>query len=139
MKATRQRVETEHSKALAAWAELQSVTLPELKRLFHWPNGGLRDRKTVIRKGKAVSYSPTGNLLKAMGAKPGPLDYWLFVPRRGFCGMSFDMKVGREKLSAAQQDFADQLVKCGFHVPGPFYDWEAAARAIQAYLALPAQ
>lgn len=138
MKATRQRIEVEHSKALATWAELQAVTLPELQHLFHWPNGGMRDRKTVIRKGKAVTYSPTGSLLKAMGAKPGPLDHWLFVPRGRFCGMAFEMKASAsDKMSQAQTQFADQLKRCGFHVPDPFYDWETAARAITAYLALP--
>jgi len=138
MKAARQSVELQHSKALAAWAQLQAVTVPELNHLFHWPNGGARDRKTVIRKGKAVTYSPAGVMLKAMGAKPGPLDYWLFVPRRGFAGMAFEMKASlAEKMSKEQRDFAAQLVKCGFHVPDPFYDWESAARAITAYLALP--
>lgn len=138
MKAARKRVEVEHSKALATWAEMQSVAIPELKHLFHWPNGGARDRRTVIRKGKAVTYSPTGALLKAMGAKPGPLDYWLFVPRGGHAGMAFELKSSAsEKMSPEQSDFAEQLVKCGFHCPGPFYNWESAARAIQAYLALP--
>jgi len=137
MKAARQSVELQHSKALAAWAQLQAVTVPELNWLYHIPNGGMRDRKTVIRKGKPVTFSPAGAMLKAMGAKPGLLDYVLFVPRGRFCAMAFELKAPGEKLSKEQRDLSAQLVKCGFHVPDPFCDWETAARAITAYLALP--
>lgn len=137
MKSARQSIELQNSKALATWAQMQSVAIPELNWLFHWPNGGARDRKTVIRKGKAVTFSPAGAMLKAMGAKPGALDYWLFVPRGRFCAMAFELKAPGEKLSKEQRDLSAQLLKCGFHVPDPCVDWESAARAITAYLALP--
>jgi len=137
MKPARQSVELQHSKALAAWAQLQAVTVPELNWLYHIPNGGMRDRKTVIRKGKPVTFSPAGAMLKAMGAKPGLLDYVLFVPRGRFCAMAFELKAPGEKLSKEQRDLSDQLVQCGFHVGGPYVDWEMASREIQAYLAMP--
>lgn len=110
--------------------------MPELNWLYHIPNGGMRDRKTVIRKGKPVTFSPAGAMLKAMGAKPGLLDYVLFVPRGRFCAMAFELKAPGEKLSKEQRDLSAQLVKCGFHVPDPYFDWETAARGIQCYLAL---
>jgi hypothetical protein len=134
----RARIETQHSEALATWAATQSVTIPDLKWLVHWPNEGKRDRRTVTRKdGTTRTFCPSGVQAKRMGAKAGALDYWLFATRADFSGMAFELKAPGEKLSKEQADWTKQLLENGWHVPGPFYSWDEAARAVIVYLALP--
>ena len=94
----------------------------------------MRDRRTN-KKGQV--YSPTGVLLKKMGAKRGPLDYFFPVRRARFVGMAFEMKAPGGDMTDEQSDWADHLLQQGWHVPGPFTDWSEAARAVQAYLVLP--
>lgn len=55
-------------KACVQWADAQSAALPELKALFHPPNGGHRDARTGAR-------------MKRMGAKAGVPDLCLPVVR----------------------------------------------------------
>jgi hypothetical protein len=49
---------------------------------WHTPNGELRDHKTRRRRsdGKLIRYSPTGQKLKAMGAKRGVPDLTFIMP-----------------------------------------------------------
>lgn len=128
--------ETQHSVALATWVAINLPMHPDLKFFTHIPNGGLRDRRTVTRKGRQVTYSPTGALLKRMGLRRGLLDYMLIARRGPYCGLAFELKSQSGSYSDEQADWAEQLCVCGFHVPGPFCCWEVASREVLAYLAL---
>lgn len=44
------------------------------------PNGDARDRKTVIRNGKQITFSPAGKRLKKEGARAGVFDLFLAKP-----------------------------------------------------------
>lgn len=72
---------TEHDEqvALFAWAAIAQNTVPELKMLFHVPNGGSRNPIEAAR-------------LKAAGVKPGVPDLFLPVPRPGWHGLWIEMK-----------------------------------------------
>jgi hypothetical protein len=60
--------EDELHRACVRWAEAQSAALPELKALFHPPNGGHRDARTGAR-------------MKQLGAKAGVPDLCLPIVR----------------------------------------------------------
>jgi len=47
---------------------------------WHTPLGELRPKKTTVRKGRRVTYSPTGKKLKDMGAKNGIADVIIAEP-----------------------------------------------------------
>lgn len=94
--------------------------LPELALLYAIPNGGKRHKVTAAR-------------LQAEGVRAGVLDLCLPVARQGFHGYYLEMKVGRNKLTAAQKLWADVLTKQGYAV-SVHYDWTDAARALVLYL-----
>lgn len=79
------------------------------KRIFHIPNGGFRDKKTVYSKraGKNITYSPTAQKLKQQGTLAGVWDIFLSVPKKGFSGMYIETKAGKNGLSEHQKVFME--------------------------------
>lgn len=73
--------EQAHQKAVMCWAGLPEVRekYPELKWLFHIPNGGFR------HKSEAATF-------RAMGVKPGVPDLCLPIRRFQFSGLWIEMK-----------------------------------------------
>jgi len=113
---------TEHSQqaALFAWIA-QQTDYPELKLAFSIPNGGHRDKVTAAR-------------LKAEGCKAGVWDIFLPVPRGRWHGLFVEMKVGNNKLTRYQEDFANKLdVWYEFVV---CYSWDEARTALISYVRL---
>lgn len=82
--------------------------------LFAIPNGEIRDKKTVYRKGVAHTFSPTGNKLKLMGVRKGIPDLMLAVPMRGYHGMFIEMKFGKGTTSPEQKEKIQQLTNNGY-------------------------
>ena len=64
---------------LMVWAEYSLAKLPELKLLFHIPNGGSR-------------HPAEAGKLRAMGVKAGVPDLFLPVPRGIYHGLFIEMK-----------------------------------------------
>src|ERR1035437_10102229 len=79
------------------------------KRIFHIPNGGFRDKKTIYSKkaGKEITYSPAAQRLQRQGTLAGVWDIFLSVPKKGFSGMYIEMKAGKNTLSDLQQEFME--------------------------------
>jgi hypothetical protein len=119
-----------HGVFLNRWAFHASATRPELKRLFHVPNGGWRSPAVA---GK----------LKAQGVKAGIPDYALLVARGPYHGLLIELKVpaypqyGKKAgvVSPEQEDWLQHLHAEGYccHV---CWGWEEARDAILAYLDL---
>jgi hypothetical protein len=83
--------------AVMEWAELQSGKFPQLKLLFHIPNGGSR-------------HPAEAKKLKAMGVKPGVPDLFLPVPGRKCYGLFIEMKrVKGGTLSENQKEWISAL------------------------------
>lgn len=63
------------------WANWNLQRFPELKMLYHVPNGGKRNPAEAAR-------------FKAMGVKAGVPDLCLPVPMNGYAGLYIEMKYG---------------------------------------------
>lgn len=102
------------------WANWNTGRFPELKLLFHVPNGGKRNAAEAAR-------------FKAMGVKPGVPDLCLPVPMNGFAGLYIEMKYGKNKTTDAQEEWIDALRRQGYKVT-VCYGGEAATKELENYL-----
>lgn len=138
---TRSDEEEKHCMAFAEWCGLQSNTIPELKLMYHVPNGGVRPHMTRVGPdGRTVRYSVEGQKLRKMGAKKGVWDYHLPVGR-GWLGawknglwLEFKSKDG--ELSPEQIAWGAAMEQ-QHHVTYVVRDWEEAKKITCAYLGLP--
>lgn len=88
--------------SLIQWTYMQSGKYPELRLLYHCPNGGSRHRPEAVR-------------FQAMGVKPGVPDLFLPVARRGLHGLYIEMK--REdggRVSNYQRQWLEDLTREGY-------------------------
>lgn len=112
--------ESTEQQALFEWAEFASKKSPELKLLHAIPNGGYRKKGTAGR-------------LKAEGVKSGVPDMCLPVPKGKYHGLYIEMKVDRNKPSANQKWWIEQLQKQGYRVE-VCYSWGEAVKVITDYM-----
>ena len=118
--------ESSEQMALVEFATRFQERIPEMKWLFHVPNGEKRDKATAGR-------------LKRLGVKRGVPDLWLPVARYDpmqnitRCGLVIELKFGRNKESDEQRAWLGFLTRQGWEVR-TCYDWLAAARILVAYL-----
>ena len=107
--------------ALFRWAELQAGTYPELRLLFHIPNGGSRGKAEAGR-------------FRAMGVKAGVPDLFLPVAHGSVHGLFIEMKRTKGgRVSKEQQQWMNQLWEQGY-AAYVCCGWEQAARTIKIYL-----
>jgi hypothetical protein len=113
--------ESAEQTALFCWAALpeQQEHYPELKFMFHIPNGGSRDKREA-------------GAFKAQGVKAGVPDIFLPVARGAFCGLWIEMKYGDNKPSDKQIEYLKFLVSQGYVVE-VCYSWQEAAYVIEWY------
>lgn len=112
--------ESEEQITLFNWAAIAAGALPELKLLYHIPNGGKRDYTTAKR-------------LKMEGVKAGVPDLCLPVPRGVYHGLYIEMKTGKNKTTDNQNRWLEELMKQGYCV-AVCYGWEAASKVLTQYL-----
>lgn len=118
-------IEAEHQRALFRWASLAQARIPELRWLFHVPNGEKRDRRTA-------------ELLKAAGVKAGVPDIVLPVPSEFHglprVGLVVELKApGGDKPSPTQQEWLMFLSRVGWAAT-TCYGWQSARLTICEYL-----
>jgi hypothetical protein len=112
--------EASEQKALFAMCALNSGKYPQLRWLFHIPNGGSRD----VREGAN---------LKAQGVKPGVPDLALLLPKIDYHGLVIEMKRKGGKVSPEQELWLANLSHNGYSVH-VCYSWEQAWAVIENYL-----
>lgn len=113
--------EDEEQIDLFRWAAYNTGKYPELRRLFHVPNGGSRGPAEAGR-------------FKAMGVKAGVPDVFLDVPRGGFHGLRIEMKRRRGgRLSEEQDDWIDYYNRTGYRAV-VCHGWDEARMEIEDYL-----
>lgn len=107
--------------ALLCWCALNLATYPELRWLYHCPNGGSRDKREAAK-------------LKAMGTKPGVPDLMLPIKRAGYSGLYIELKkLKGGKVSDEQREWLDHLRKEGFGAI-VCYGWLEAKQTLIEYL-----
>lgn len=113
-------LEHQNQCALFTWAKINERKYPALELMFAVPNGGHR-HIAVARK------------LKAEGVKAGVPDIFLPWPTRQGSGLFIEMKVGKNKVTPAQQEWLDRLSNAGYKI-ALCYGWEQAKNVIEEYL-----
>lgn len=109
---------------LFRWADWQMGAHPELKWLYHVPNGGLRSKATAGR-------------LKAEGVKAGVPDVCLPIPRGAYHGLYIEMKRLKGNGTTGDQDDWLEFLQSQRYFIAVCKGWEAATDVILEYLGLP--
>lgn len=116
----RKRSEATEQETVIQWCGWHEGKHPELKLIFHIPNGGSRNTIEAAN-------------LKRQGVKAGVPDLCLPVPMNGFHGLYIEMKYGKNKSTEKQEKWQKALREQGYYV-AVCYGAEEAERLIASYL-----
>jgi len=105
------------------WAGWNMNRYPELKWLYHVPNGGSRNKQEAVK-------------FKQMGVKAGVSDLCLPYPKGIYCGLYIEMKFGDGRHQASQKEFLADMEAAG-HFVVTCYSAEEATGVIEEYCKLP--
>ncbi|MDD6824560.1 MAG: VRR-NUC domain-containing protein [Oscillospiraceae bacterium] len=105
---------------LMEWTEYIAGRYPEIRLLFHVPNGGSRNKIEAAN-------------LKKQGVKAGVPDLFLPVARGGHFGLFIEMKSGKNRTTAQQKEWIEALKLQGYRCE-VCYGWEAASEVLLDYL-----
>lgn len=119
----RKRSEATEQEAVIAWCGWMERQHPELKLLYHIPNGGSRNKIEAAN-------------LKRQGVKAGVPDLCLPIPMNGFHGLYIEMKYGKNKTTETQEEWLKELKAQGYFT-AVCYGAEQAKRMIAGYLNFP--
>ena len=97
----RQEIEGGIQATLMEWAMLMENRWPQLRLLFHVPNGGARSKSEAGR-------------MKRQGVKAGVPDLMLPVARGGYHGLFVELKAEKGSLTAEQKEWIRQLQEQGY-------------------------
>lgn len=114
--------EAAEQEALFHWASYQYGVFPELRLMYHIPNGGSRNKQEAVN-------------LKKQGVKAGVPDICLPVPRANFHGLYIELKAGKNKATEKQRNWLYALQKQGY-VAVVCVGCEQAIEVITKYLKL---
>lgn len=107
---------------VVSWANWNMNRHPELRWLFHVPNGGSRNRAEAVK-------------FKQMGVKAGVSDLCLPYPKGIYCGLFIEMKYGNNRQQDTQKEFLADMAAAG-HFVATCYSAEEAIKVIEEYLNL---
>ena len=105
---------------VVSWAGWNMNRYPELKWLFHVPNGGSRNKQEAVK-------------FKQMGVKAGVSDLCLPYPKGSYCGLFVEMKFGNNRQQDTQKEFLADMAAAG-HFVATCYSAEEAIKVIEEYL-----
>ena len=83
---------------VVSWAGWNMNRYPELKWLFHVPNGGSRNKQEAVK-------------FKQMGVKAGVSDLCLPYPKGSYCGLFVEMKFGNNRQQDTQKEFLADMAE----------------------------
>ena len=107
---------------VVSWANWNVNRYPELRWLFHVPNGGSRNKQEAVK-------------FKQMGVKAGVSDLCLPYPKGIYCGLFIEMKYGNNRQQDTQKEFLADMAAAG-HFVATCYSAEEAIKVIEEYLNL---
>lgn len=114
--------EAREQTAVIQWAHLMENKYPQLKMLYHIPNGGSRNAREAHN-------------LKMQGVRAGVPDLHLPVARGGYHSLWLEMKYGKNKPTALQKEYMEFLKNEG-HCVHVCYSADEAIETICDYLNL---
>lgn len=97
----RKRSEATEQERVINWCGYNADRHPELKLIYHIPNGGSRNELEAAN-------------LKRQGVKAGVPDLALPVALKGYHGLYIEMKFGKNKTAEKQKWWLEQLTKQGY-------------------------
>lgn len=102
-------------------------TFPEIRLMYHVPNGGQR--------GDRMAAATTMAVLKSMGLVAGVPDLCLPISRCGYANLYIELKSpnGRGELSKDQYNYITLLCNNG-NLVAVLDDWQHASQLIEIYL-----
>ena len=113
--------EAQEQEMLFQWAELKSGMYPDLRLMFHIPNGGKRDKVEAAH-------------MKKQGVKSGVPDIFLPVPMWGWHGLFIEMKrADGGRLSKEQRRYIKELSDQDYNVQ-VCHGFDEASQVILDYL-----
>ena len=113
--------EEEEQVALFNWVKMQEGKYPELKIMFHIPNGGLRSKSEAAR-------------FKRAGVKSGVPDIFLPCARGNYHGLFVELKrLTGGRTSKEQKAWIAALENAGY-AASVCCGWKEASKTILAYL-----
>jgi hypothetical protein len=114
-------LESGEQQALFQWARLMEGRIPELRLMYHIPNGGLRNKPEAVR-------------LTAEGVRRGVPDICLPVARKGYNCLYIELKRRKGgKVSLDQKERIDALNAQG-NKAVICYGFDEARAEIEGYL-----
>lgn len=118
----RKQSEATEQEKVVTWCGWWQQEHPELKLLYHIPNGGSRNTLEAAN-------------LKRQGVKAGVPDLCLPVPQNGFHGLYIEMKYGKNKTTEGQEWWLETLRQQGYKT-AVCYGADAAIKEIANYLGI---
>lgn len=113
--------EGEEQARLFSWAQMAGGRYPELRLLFHIPNGGGRSKSEAGR-------------FKMEGVKAGVPDLCMPVPRGGYSGLFIELKRrAGGRVSPEQKAWLEELRGQGYRAEIA-RGWEEASEILKDYL-----
>ena len=103
---------------VVSWANWNVNRYPELRWLFHVPNGGSRNKQEAVK-------------FKQMGVKAGVSDLCLPYPKGSYCGLFVEMKFGNNRQQDTQKEFLADMAAAG-HFVATCYSAEEAIKVMKA-------
>lgn len=116
----RRRSEATEQEALITWCRIFENRYPELKMIYHIPNGGSRNQLEAAN-------------LKRQGVKAGVPDLCLPVPKDGYHGLYIEMKYGKNKTTDKQEEWLKSLRRYGYKTV-VCYGADEARETIKQYI-----
>lgn len=107
---------------VVSWANWNANHYPELRWLFHVPNGGSRNKQEAVK-------------FKQMGVKAGVSDLCLPYPKGIYCRLFIEMKYGNNRQQDTQKEFLADMAAAG-HFVATCYSAEEAIKVLEEYLEL---
>lgn len=95
------RSEETEQMTLIDWCNINICKYPELKLIYHIPNGGKRGKLEGAR-------------LKRGGVKKGVPDLCLPVSKKNYHGLYIEMKFGNGRTSKEQKEWIEDLTDQGY-------------------------
>lgn len=112
--------EEEEQTVVMHWAAMAAGRWPELRLLFHIPNGGKRSKSEAVR-------------FRAAGVRSGVPDLFLPCARGGYHGLWIEMKAMGGRVSREQEKWRKELLEQGY-MSVVCYGAAAAIETIEKYM-----